>query len=515
MPAIVTDQFRILNASNFVDSVVSTNNSYYVFLGLNNSAQVGFGRTTNWNNNTPNPTDNFEYPSHYRDTALFGKKITSANIRRVIRKVQWQSNTSYDMYRHDYSILNQSPNSNSSRLYDLNYYVITSDFRVYICIDNGSSGVNLKGNKSQDEPTFTDLEPSAAGASGDGYIWKYLFSILPSDIIKFDSTEYVAVPNEWATSTDAQIISLRENGESSSTNPNQIKKVYVANGGLGYSSGVVNIIGDGSGGRVSVTVNSSGSIVSTQVIAGGFGYTWAIVDLGSLQPGGSLPSPAKLIPIIPPSKGHGSDIYTELGTDKILIYARFDDSTKDFPIDTKFSQVGIIKNPTTYSSDITIFTENQYSSLGAIKLSSNFTGTPVIGDKITQSVTGGTAKAYIASYDSETKVLKYFRDRSLYFNNNLDQTDYNTVTSGSTVYDFQPGGGSIVGPGFNASIDTTFGASQITIGNKTINLGTVFTSGLSNPDINKKKGDIIYIDNRPLITRDIRQKEDIKIILEF
>ena len=148
-------------------------------------------------------------------------------------------------------------------------------------------------------------------------------------------------------------------------------------------------------------------------------------------------------------------------------------------------------------------------------MSSNFTGTPVIGDKITQSVTGGTAKAYIASYDSETKVLKYFRDRSLYFNNNLDQTDYNTVTSGSTVYDFQPSGGSIVGQGFNASIDITFGASQITTGNKTINLGTVFTNGLSNPDINKKKGDIIYIDNRPLVTRDIRQKEDIKIILEF
>ena len=34
-----------------------------------------------------------------------------------------------------------------------------------------------------------------------------------------------------------------------------------------------------------------------------------------------------------------------LGTDKVLMYARFDDSTKDFPIDTKFAQVGIIKNP--------------------------------------------------------------------------------------------------------------------------------------------------------------------------
>ena len=146
--------------------------------------------------------------------------------------------------------------------------------------------------------------------SGDGYIWKFLFSVLPSDIIKFDSTEYVVVPNEWATTSDFQITSVRENGTSSSTNSNQIKKIYIADGGLGYSSGVVNILGDGSGGRVSVTVDSSGSIVSTQVTAGGFGYTWAIVDLGSLQPGSSLPSPAKLIPIIPPGNGHGSDIYT-------------------------------------------------------------------------------------------------------------------------------------------------------------------------------------------------------------
>jgi hypothetical protein len=112
-----------------------------------------------------------------------------------------------------------------------------------------------------------------------------------------------------------------------------------------------------------VTVNSNGSITSTQVVAGGYGYTWGIVDLGSLQPGGSLPNPAKLIPIIPPSKGHGYDIYTELGTDKVLVYARFDDSTKDFPTDTKFAQVGIIKNPTTFNSDTVIFTENQYSSL--------------------------------------------------------------------------------------------------------------------------------------------------------
>ena len=48
MPAIVTDQFRILNANNFVESVENTNNSYYVFIGLSNptgspSGLVGYG----------------------------------------------------------------------------------------------------------------------------------------------------------------------------------------------------------------------------------------------------------------------------------------------------------------------------------------------------------------------------------------------------------------------------------------------------------------------------------------
>ena len=524
MAAIVTDQFRILNASNFIDSVTGGNDSYYVFLGLDNPVQDAFGRTTDWNTNVPNPTDNLEYSSHYRDTSLFGKKITSSNIRRLIRKVTWTSNTSYEMYRHDYNIQNPTPNSNSSRLYDSNYYVINSDFRVYICIDNGSSGTSLtslKGGKSQDEPTFTDLEPSAAGTSGDGYIWKYLFSVSPSDIIKFDSTEYVVVPNDWATSTDSQIISVRENGNSGPTNPNQIKKVYIENGGNEiYITGNYNvdILGDGSGGRVSIKVDG-GKITETQVVAGGYGYTWGIVDLGPLR-GSNIPegNAAKLIPIIPPSKGHGYDIYTELGTDKVLIYARFDDSTKDFPTDTKFAQVGIIKNPTTFSSNTVVFTENQYSSLGAIGLTSSFTGTPVIGEEITQTVTAGTARGYVASYDRDTRVLKYFQDRSLYFGNTLDQTDR---TDHSRLYNFESTGGPItpISALYSGSIDTTLGSptptNKVTVGGKVIDLGATFTSGLANPEINKKTGDIIYIDNRPLVTRDIRQKEDIKIILEF
>jgi hypothetical protein len=60
MSAIVTDQFRILNASNFVESVEdSSENSYYITVGLPNPTVVGFGRSTTWNTNPPAPIDNF------------------------------------------------------------------------------------------------------------------------------------------------------------------------------------------------------------------------------------------------------------------------------------------------------------------------------------------------------------------------------------------------------------------------------------------------------------------------
>jgi hypothetical protein len=516
MSAIVSDNFRILNASNFVDSIQNSNNSYYVFLGLSNPTAVGFGRTSTWNNEPPTPTDNYNYFNHASDTMIFGKKITSSNVRRLVRKINWVKGTRYEMYRHDYSILNLSPITSSARLYDSNFYVVNSDFKVYICIDNGSSGTNLKGNASQDEPTFVDLDPSRAGESGDGYIWKYLFTVSPADIIKFDATEYIVVPNDWETSTDAQISAVRDNGDSE-INENQIKKVYIEDGGFGYSNvGEVDIIGDGSGARALVTLDSNGTIVDVTVTTGGSGYTYGVIDLKSST--SNTPQRfAKLIPIIPPSKGHGYDIYTELGADRVLLYSRFDDSTKDFPTDTKFSQVGVIKNPQYYNSS-TIFSENQFSSLASlkIKLSPN-PGTVPVGSIITQNVTGGIAYGYVSSFDTETGVLKYYQDRSLYLNSTtLDETDYVGITTRSKVFPFESTSNPVSSSTFSGSIDVAFsGITTNPSGTALINLGVNFTNGLASPEINKRTGKIIYLDNRALISRNLRQKEDVKIILEF
>jgi len=517
MSSIVTDQFRILNAENFVESVENASNSYYVFVGLPNATQVGFGRTSNWNNNIPNPTDNFTYLSHTGDVSLYGKKVSSSSVRKIVKRVDWERGARYEMYRHDYSLTFPSPITASSRLYDANYYVMNSQYKVYICIDNGSSGINTVGNASQDEPTFTDLEPSKAGDSGDGYLWKYLFTVNPSDIVKFDSTEYITLPTDWRTSTDPQIQAVRDNGDST-VNENQIKKVYIERQGSNYSNGLaqeVNILGDGTGGKVLIDV-VNGKITNATVSSGGKNYTYGMVDLGSINSNSSS-NFAKLIPIIPPSKGHGYDIYKELGADKVLVYARFDDSTKDFPSDTKFAQVGIVKNPTSIGSTV-VYSGSQYTSTYALKFSTT-SGTPSVGDKIQQTVTGGIAYGWVASYDSETKVMKYIQDRSLYYNQtSLDQVDYIGVSTSSKVLSFESSGNQISASpsGFTGSIDTNYtGVSTNPTGNKVINLGVNFTSGLASPEINKGSGDIVYLDNRPIITRNTRQKEDIKIILEF
>ena len=545
MAAIVTDQFRINNASNFLGDVNDTSNSYYVFVGLSNPGiSNAFGRAADdstWNTSTPNPTDDFNYLNHSKDTMIFGKKITPDNIRRVIRKVTWTSGNRYEIYRHDYNSSNASPITDSSRLYDSNYFVINKDYNVYICIDNGSSGINTEGNRSQNEPLFTGLEPTrAAGSVDDGYIWKFLFSVAPSDIIKFDATEFIPLPNDWNSSTDAQITAVRDNGNSD-VNNNQIKNVYIADQGNGYAgSGVsqeFNIVGDGSGGKVIVDVVGS-KITGTQISVGGKGYTYGMVDLTSISSGVDSDNKAKLIPIIPPSKGHGYDLYKELGADRVLVYARFDDSTKDFPIDTKFAQIGIVKNPTSIGST-QVFTDNQFSSVKSLYLDTfDITQSLSIGAKIQQSIKDGDTEigkafGYVVSYDiiseddtNKVAILKYYQDRSLYFNPTTgDQTDYtdaNSITergnSSGTIYDFQSTSESVeaVIGSWNAKIKTDFsGATTNPTNNKIVELGVEFTNGIAASEINNESGDIIYLDNRALITRDSRQKEDIKVILEF
>jgi len=69
--------------------------------------------------------------------------------------------------------------------------------------------------------------------------------------------------------------------------------------------------------------------------------------------------------------------------------------------------------------------------------------------------------------------------------------------------------------GNELSIDQNFTGISTVINNRTYYLGQTFTSGVASPEVKKHSGNIIYVDNRPSITRSSNQKEDIKVILQF
>ena len=520
MSAIITDQIRILNAKNFRNGVLSTSNAYYTFVGLTNSSDFN----EKWEETPPSPRDNFNQENDYWDTMIALKKITSSDIMHVVPKRIWSSGAKYDMYRHDYSVDNTAAVSSSTNLYSSFFYVMNRDFRVYICLQNGTSPDNPTGKPSLDEPLFTDLEPRVAGSSGDGYIWKYLYTLSPADIIKFDSTEFMPVPNDWETSTENALV--RDNAVAGS-----IKIVTVTNKGLNVGAANlqyrnVPIKGDGTGAECTITVDENSQVSSVEVSNQGSGYTYGTVDLvsGSVPTGTTRPT---FDVIIPPQGGHGHDIYKELGASNLLMYARIENDSQnpDFITGNKIARVGIVENPTELNSN-TILDKPRASVVGALKLvgtgysTAEFTANSMVSQTI---ATGTTAFGRVVSYDQATGVLKFWQDRYLVGFNTADGTQNINPRYGYDLAEFtsdpDTGGSLTIVPdsGTNSilTIDSSFTGSSAIINNRTYYYGLNFTDGIALPEVQKQSGNIIYVDNRPSITRSSNQKEDIKIILQF
>ena len=519
MAAIITDQLRILNAKNFVDSVQNSSNSYYAWIGLPDAPEF----QSDWNSNPPAPKDCLDDSNYYWDTMLALKKINSGDVSQVVKKITWQSGTTYDMWRNDIDRNNPSQPSGALDIYDSNFYVMNSEFKVYICLFNNANPENsFRGGPSLDEPNFTDLEPREAGSSGDGYIWKYLYTIKPNQIIKFDSTNFIPVPNDWET--DSSYTSVRENAGKSG----QIKIVTIRNRGVGIGTANITytrvpIRGDGRGGEATVVVNNDSKIESVTISNGGNGYSFGTLDLveGGV-PTGTVDPVFNVI--IPPPGGHGADIYRELGANNVLSYARFENDTQnpDFITGNQFAQVGIVKNPKNFNSTINLTTDKA-SAVYALKLvGTGFSEAVFTADTtFTQTVgLGSTAIGKVVSYDQQTGVLKYWQDRrTAGFNTDGTQNPNPRFGFEQIRFTASPvAGGSVqINPttGNTLTIDQSFSGVSTTINNRTYFLGQEFTSGVSNPESQKYSGDIIYVDNRPSVTRSSSQKEDVKVILQF
>ena len=487
MAAIITNKFRIHNREQFVESFSeAAPNVYY----------LGIGRPQSWTTQTrpdsrteyqgsdsspPTPIDSIQEEFYTFDDLLAAKKVTSSDVSIVIPRRNWATGTVYDYYRHDYghyvtgsSSSVQTANSGATTLYDSTFYVVTGDYNVYKCLDNNSNAASTV------EPTGTS---TSILTTGDGYKWKYMYTLSAAQQTNFLSTDFMAV------TTNATVSSAATDGAI-----NIVKIKTAGSGGTDGTHTGIAIRGDGSSGTVSVTV-SSGAVTAVTVTNVGSGYTYGYIRVADIITAGATGlSGTELDVIIEPKGGHGYDAVTELGGFFAMMNVNFEgaetSNTGDFTTENDFRRVCLIRDPYSGGSAASATTLRGTKAILLSSASGSFT----VDEEINQATSGAVGK--VVEYDSSNKILYYIQTR---FNDEGADSNGNKTAFSSTY--------------------TITGQSSGETGTPSTSTSTVdsisFTSGYNSGEIDADKGDVIYIEQRAPITRASDQTENVKLIVEF
>ena len=489
MPAIITNKFRINNAEQFSESFSEASPEVY-YLGI--GRPQAFATQTRGDLRTENqgtdsaaitPADSVIEEFNTYDDLLAAKKITSSDTSFVIPRRNWTTTTVYDYYRHDYgnrvtgTTSTQTANSGATTLFDATFYVLTAARNVYKCLDNNNNAA------STTEPTGTS---TGILTTADGYKWKYMYTLSASQQANFLSTDFMAV------TTDSTVSSAAVDGA--------INIVKIKSAGTGGANGThtgIPIRGDGTGGTISATV-SGGVLTTVTVTNAGTGYTIAYVRNADIVAAGATGlTGSEIDVIIPPRGGHGFNAVSELGGFFVMLNISLEGTesanTADFTTANDFRRIVLIRNPFSGGSAASTTT---LRATKAIRFASSPTpGTFTIDEEINQATTGAVGK--VVEYDSTNRILHYIQTR---FNDEgIDSNGNRTAFSGANVITGQTSGAT--GTPSSVASET---ADQIT-----------FTNGYKDSELDRHKGDVLYIENRAPITRASDQTENIKLVIEF
>jgi hypothetical protein len=456
------------------------------------------------------------------DNMYAGKRLTANDIELVVPKVSWSGNTKYRQYDDtiDYStLLTANTTQNLKPM-----YVITTGRNVYKCISNNTSA------NSTIEPTGDYTTSNGNIATADGFIWKYMYNIKPSN--KFLTTDWVPAPistnqldyNVSDTNViDGELASIivtnagsnyfnsivtvsafatgcstlqlanttKVSANMSVTGTGIYSGTYIAsvdtlnskitlstpvtaNGG-GTSNNLtistrVYIDGDGTGTIATAALSSGNNVSNITVSTIGLGYSYANVYIY-----GSGTS-ANARAIIPPKYGHAYNPAQELGGSNIMVATRIGeiDSTEGGLIssNTTFRQYGLLINPHKYgnTSPVTYSTANSViSQTTNINL---VAGTDYALDEIVYQGSSVSNAAFIGYVNAQSSnQLKLSKVKG-------------TITVGSVL------------------IGATSGTSRTVVSK-------------INPEFQPYSGDIVHIENITKTQRAEGQAENIKFVVRF
>ena len=163
-----------------------------------NNLYLGIGKHTPWGtetdvpagsgggseSNPPTPKDTITQSFNVLQNLIAIKKIDPNSVTLAVPRINWESGNVYTMYEHD----------KGEDIVPNNYVLTESDnqYNVYKCINNTSyKDGELQEVISTVKPQGTDKDSIIE--TGDGYRWKYMYSILLDEALKFLTEDYIPV----------------------------------------------------------------------------------------------------------------------------------------------------------------------------------------------------------------------------------------------------------------------------------------------------------------------------------
>lgn len=475
-------------------------------------------------NEPPLPLDNQEEKFDVYDDIIAAKRITNEFARSVVRRYNWDisANPIFDMWKPDYSAtpsgggqIGKESATGATNISDAKFYVMNSSYEVFKCLYNGESTTPGGANVVQ-EPSTTSGNYSNGiftESAGAGYVWKYMYTLPTDDVLRFLSSDFMPIvlptnASRIATETAAvdgeiDVVVVKDAGSGLPAT----QTLYTAIRGDGVGAGT------NAGGIVQFTTSGNAIDPATvTVIQKGSGYTYASISVadGNLYSDATLTTPvssvgavASIEPIIPPKGGHGSDMELELNAKRVMTNIRltYSEGAGDFPVDNDFRRIGIIKDPID-ANTLAVAISNTLSGLHAIKISgsqADYIADEVIRQEISAGVFAyGTVVSWVLDPASTTDgILKYYQSPAQH--QHTDGKVYDFVNDPAIQVDgLQSGGDGNPNNTVTATVE-----------------GVALTNGIAGPEIDNNSGDIIYVENRRLITRAPDQIEDIKLVIEF
>ena len=261
MAAIISSNFRSLNAAAFVDEIKGDRSNVYI--GLGKSSPWGGTTTANTSDtDAPTPTDTLEAINEARQQLIGLKIVTDADVSHVVPRYDWNAGAEFVAW-----------DSTDPAIFDKAFYCLTADFKVYKCIVAPVSG------GVSDVPTHTD---AAITATTDGYYWKYMYTILAADSEKFLTNSYMPVKTltEQTKGTVAAAVSNSTTFTLDFENPRiQVGQIITA---------------DNTGGTSNVTANTTVVSVSGKTIVASASIT-ALADGNIVTFGNFLSTDSKFL----------------------------------------------------------------------------------------------------------------------------------------------------------------------------------------------------------------------------